>query len=317
MTILIIWSSMENNGSHDISTRDLTDSFKESGMRYDSFSMALFPYKPALTEGYWGTPTSTIDWCEENYVISYYFAEIVNSTTNTLFAYLAYMIVSSAIQNGHDMIFSFVGLGMLLVGIGSWMFHMTLWYKYQLLDELPMVYVCWIALGYMFSVARSNTTAVIVHLTTAASLALFTYIYCYVWRDPVLQEVVFGVVNLAIIYKSVSLTYQYVPDAKARKQILTIMGESLAECALAFFLWRVDTDYCSTWIELRHYVGLPLGLLLECHGWWHFFSGLGFYHFIIYMQMTNVWFRHREKDYLLTYMFGMPHQVVLSPVHQD
>lgn len=25
--------------------------------------------------GYWGTPTSTLDWCEENYVVSYYIAE--------------------------------------------------------------------------------------------------------------------------------------------------------------------------------------------------------------------------------------------------
>ncbi|TRZ18602.1 hypothetical protein HGM15179_008514 [Zosterops borbonicus] len=26
-------------------------------------------------EGYWGTPTSTLEWCEENYAVSYYIAE--------------------------------------------------------------------------------------------------------------------------------------------------------------------------------------------------------------------------------------------------
>lgn len=26
-------------------------------------------------EGYWGPPTSTLDWCEENYAVSYYIAE--------------------------------------------------------------------------------------------------------------------------------------------------------------------------------------------------------------------------------------------------
>uniref|UniRef100_A0A8C5S2P9 Alkaline ceramidase n=1 Tax=Laticauda laticaudata TaxID=8630 RepID=A0A8C5S2P9_LATLA len=25
--------------------------------------------------GYWGPPTSTLDWCEENYVVSSYIAE--------------------------------------------------------------------------------------------------------------------------------------------------------------------------------------------------------------------------------------------------
>lgn len=26
-------------------------------------------------QGYWGRPTSTLDWCEENYVVSFYIAE--------------------------------------------------------------------------------------------------------------------------------------------------------------------------------------------------------------------------------------------------
>lgn len=26
-------------------------------------------------QGYWGQPTSTLDWCEENYVVSFYIAE--------------------------------------------------------------------------------------------------------------------------------------------------------------------------------------------------------------------------------------------------
>lgn len=26
-------------------------------------------------EGYWGPPTSTLEWCEENYAVSYHIAE--------------------------------------------------------------------------------------------------------------------------------------------------------------------------------------------------------------------------------------------------
>lgn len=31
-----------------------------------------WPYPEAPIEGYWGKPTSLIDWCEENYVVSPY-----------------------------------------------------------------------------------------------------------------------------------------------------------------------------------------------------------------------------------------------------
>ena len=33
------------------------------------------PYPPEQEDGFWGIPTSTIDWCEENYVVSVYIAE--------------------------------------------------------------------------------------------------------------------------------------------------------------------------------------------------------------------------------------------------
>lgn len=33
-------------------------------------------------QGYWGTPTSTLDWCEENYVVSFYIAEFCKCNTS-------------------------------------------------------------------------------------------------------------------------------------------------------------------------------------------------------------------------------------------
>uniref|UniRef100_A0A8B9VQ62 Alkaline ceramidase n=1 Tax=Anas zonorhyncha TaxID=75864 RepID=A0A8B9VQ62_9AVES len=36
-------------------------------------------------EGYWGPPTSTLEWCEENYAVSYYIAEFWNTVSNLIF----------------------------------------------------------------------------------------------------------------------------------------------------------------------------------------------------------------------------------------
>ena len=41
---------------------------------------------------------------------------------------------------GFESRFAFLYLSLLITGVGSWMFHMTLLYEMQLLDELPMVW---------------------------------------------------------------------------------------------------------------------------------------------------------------------------------
>ena len=38
------------------------------------------------TSGFWGYPTSTLDWCEENYAVSPYIAEFCK---NLFFFYIA------------------------------------------------------------------------------------------------------------------------------------------------------------------------------------------------------------------------------------
>ncbi|CAG8706777.1 202_t:CDS:2, partial [Scutellospora calospora] len=63
---------------------------------------------------------------KENYIVNEYIAEFVNTTTNLTF-----------IKYGLEKRFIVAYMGILLVGIGSWCFHMTLLYEFQLLDELP------------------------------------------------------------------------------------------------------------------------------------------------------------------------------------
>ncbi|KAM9927243.1 hypothetical protein OXX80_010345 [Metschnikowia pulcherrima] len=55
-----------------------------------------YPYPPEQANGFWGVPTSTIDWCEENYVVSPYIAEALNTVTNSGFM-TAYGLMNAAI----------------------------------------------------------------------------------------------------------------------------------------------------------------------------------------------------------------------------
>jgi dihydroceramidase len=62
----------------------------------------------------------------QNYVVTQYSAEIVNTLTNLLFMYLAAKGIRSCLVHGHDTVFMVAFIGYLLVGSGSFLFHATL-----------------------------------------------------------------------------------------------------------------------------------------------------------------------------------------------
>lgn len=68
-----------------------------------------------------------------------------------------------------------------------------------------------------------------------------------------------------------------------------------------FGLWTIDNIYCSSLKKWRRDVGLPWGLLLEGHGWWHLLTGTGSYFYIVW----GIWLRHclngRQEEYRLVW----------------
>ncbi|KAH3659173.1 hypothetical protein OGATHE_006056 [Ogataea polymorpha] len=275
--------------------------------------LSPFEYKEPQ-QGFWGPVTSTIDWCEENYVISPYFAELVNATTNLSFYFLSLNLVRSAIVNKHGLMFVFVSIGMCIVGIGSWLFHMTLKYEFQLLDELPMIYVTAIPFAYIFGLeTESKVKRFSIYGLTAVVIAALTYIYCSVYKNPELHQASYAVLNFAIVFKSLSLVKNHVTDYNQRHFLYKFVGFALFEFLFGFLVWNLDTFYCSELIRVRRLVGLPFGaLLLEGHGWWHILTSLGIFHFILYNQLLNVWYHGLQDQYELVWKLGMPFEVRLK-----
>lgn len=62
----------------------------------------------------------------QNYVVTTYAAEIINTLTNLMFMYLASKGIRNCLKHGHDTIFLIAFIGYVLVGIGSFFFHATL-----------------------------------------------------------------------------------------------------------------------------------------------------------------------------------------------
>jgi dihydroceramidase len=90
--------------------------------------------------GYWGPPNSEFDWCEFNYLSSFYIAEPVNSFSMISFFVVIFRLFKHLRSILHTCTHSlFIFCEVCVVAVGSFFFHATLRYMMQLADELPML----------------------------------------------------------------------------------------------------------------------------------------------------------------------------------
>lgn len=54
--------------------------------------------------------------------------------------------------------------------------------------------------------------------------------------------------------------------------------------ALAYLLWNIDQHFCPLLTTLKRRIGLPFGMLLELHGWWHILTAIGAYIFMALVE---------------------------------
>lgn len=77
-------------------------------------------------EGFWGPVQSSIDWCERNYVVSYYVAEFYNTTSNIVLLLFGLWGIQQCRQQQLETRFWIVYAGISVIGVGSASFHGTL-----------------------------------------------------------------------------------------------------------------------------------------------------------------------------------------------
>ncbi|OJJ40500.1 hypothetical protein ASPWEDRAFT_55894 [Aspergillus wentii DTO 134E9] len=303
------------------------------------------PYPPAK-DGYWSPVTSTLNWCEEDYYATVYSAEIINTITNLLFMWLGVKGILSCRRHEHDQIFLVAFGGYLVVGTGSFLFHSTLKYPMQLVDELSMIYTTCLMCYASFSYSRPTGVRISLAISLA-SLAIFITLYYHYLQDPVFHQNAYALLTTVVVLRSMYTMektlrpsmrhtreedrlarekqglpvpskehqhYENVRDMKTLRTMWFMVAYGLSLFLGGFFIWNLDNYFCSTIREWRRVVGLPWGIVLEGHGWWHIMTGLGAYLYIIW----GIWLRHclnqRQEEYYLwwPHFWNFP-EVVRSP----
>ncbi|RCH88137.1 hypothetical protein CU097_010249 [Rhizopus azygosporus] len=235
---------------------------------------------------FWGPATSTIDWCEENYLVSPYLAEFVNTCTNLTFIFLSLFGIYNVFKNGFDASFIIAYLGIILVGFGSWCFHMTLQYEMQLLDELPMIYVACIMVWHIYVADPNYKRNYKLPLGLILYSAIVTYSYLII-NNPVFHQVSYALLIFTIVYKSISLQLTVPSHYQEKPALERLLWLSAFGFILAFILWNIDNQFCTHLRTWRHSVPYLVGTLSELHGWWHIGTALGSYYFVVFCEWVQ------------------------------
>lgn len=284
---------------------------------------------PQAQDGYWGEITSTIDWCEENYVVSHYVAEWSNTFTNSIFISTALYTIYCTRRNKLELRFLLIGLAYCLVGVGSWLFHMTLKYHFQLLDELPMIYAmcvpCWSLITELIATftgptknkhsnGQANTLSSVKQVVIASLILLtastVTVVYLIV-KNATIHQAFFGCLIGVVAFSSAYMVMTFVKDPQHKKNLHNSMMMGAIFFMSGYAVWLMDIHLCKLWRFIRReYLLLPLGLLLELHGWWHVLTGLGIYYYIVCLQYLRLITTDRLQQYKLIWRWGLLPELV-------
>ncbi|KAK8083017.1 alkaline phytoceramidase, partial [Apiospora saccharicola] len=271
------------------------------------FSLGI-PYREPGLKGWWGEKTVTLNFCEEDYVMNHYVAEVCNTVTNALFIWLGYRGIRDCIKYSHPWIFFVAFMGYSVVGVGSTFFHATLKYPMQLVDELAMIYTTCFMCYATFSYGRSKGISAVLGVALAGLSYYITERY-YRTKDPQFHQDAYGILTAIVVFSNMYIIEKQVrPALKARQEkrnpnpaiqsadatvnemwVMVITG--LTIFLGGFLAWNLDNIYCQTITRWRRQVGLPLAMLLEGHAWWHLMTGIGAYYYISW----RVWI-HRCLD---------------------
>ncbi|KAI1186032.1 alkaline dihydroceramidase [Nemania serpens] len=266
-----------------------------------------FPYHEPR-EGFWGEKTVTLNFCEEDYVMSYYCAEVCNTITNVLFLWLGIRGIRDCIRYSHPPIFLVAFIGYIIVGCGSTLFHATLKYPMQLVDELAMIYTTCFMTHATFAYARSTRFSIALGVSLTG-LAYYITARYYQTKDHQFHQNAYALLTATVVFSNMAIMERVLrPALRARedkrpansslpssqallKQMWILVATGLSIFLGGFLIWNLDNAYCNTIRRWRHQIQLPWAVVLEGHAWWHLMTGIGAYYYIIW----RIWI-HRCLD---------------------
>lgn len=210
---------------------------------------------------YQGPVTSTIDWCETNYVYSSCIAEFFNTISNIPGILLAIFGLIIALRQRFEKRFSILHISNMILAIGSMLYHSTLQRVQQQSDETPMV---WEMLLYIYILYSPDW-----HYRSTMPTFLFLYGAAFAivhsqFRFKMGFKIHYAILCLLCIprmYKYYIYTNDLLAKRLAKLYVSTI--------GLASICWILDRVFCK---QISRWYFNPQG-----HALWHVLMGFNSY----------------------------------------
>ncbi|XAR65720.1 Ceramidase [Bertholletia excelsa] len=211
--------------------------------------------------GFWGPVTSTTEWCEKNYVNSFYIAEFYNTMSNVPCFLLALIGLINALGQRFEKRFSILHISNMTLAIGSMLFHATLQHVQQQCDETPMV---WEMLLYIYILYSPDW-----HYRSTMPIFLFLYGAAFAVAHSLIRfSIGFKVHYIILCLLCIPRMYKYyiyTQDISAKR----VAKLYVVTLCLAGLWWLFDRLLCG---EISKWPLNPQG-----HALWHVLMGFNSY----------------------------------------
>ena len=222
------------------------------------------------SHGFFGPPTSSVDWCEANYRYTPYVCELFNTLSSDAMVVVGVVgLVRYWKTLERRFLLAFFAIS--VVGVGSALFHATLRFELQMLDEIPMLYLALVMVFILLELdptrrfGRWLPAALVAHGVLVTALAAFTRGRLQFFAF----HLSFGSLECFALYRVYRL-YRASQSIPVRRAFRLGLWTYLTAVAL----WFVDLKACHFVSVTLPSAGLPNP---ELHAVWHVLVSFGFY----------------------------------------
>ncbi|KAH6670274.1 dihydroceramidase [Plectosphaerella plurivora] len=237
--------------------------------------------------GIWGTPTSAANFCEEDYAVTTYIAEFINTITNLAYIYCAVRYCRKT-QPGAAWYTKLDLMSYALIGVGicSTAFHGTMRQIPQYFDDLSMFALAGALLQPLYSVnqkafTRFIVSAVLVHIILGVSVV-------YVRSGDIRIHTVAFLTMVTFMWpRTLYLIKRMGRPVEEQRRMMKIFWRAFWNLVIGYALWNVDLEFCLNLRAVRETIGMPWSWVLELHGWWHILTAVGASYFVKLVRMCT------------------------------